>query len=100
MRHLDDNDDILRPACRYTRTLMGNRTVGKVGRNTLIGSDILVRSLERLGVPQIWGFPGHVPTFIRELNTSPIDYVSTRHGQAVAFAAEVVGRFANRPSVC
>jgi acetolactate synthase-1/2/3 large subunit len=76
---------------------MGKRPEEK---QSLTGSDLLVRSLERLGVPQVWGFPGHVPDFIEELHRSHIDYISTRHGQAVAFAAEVVGRFANRPSAC
>jgi len=99
-RYSENDNDVLLAGIPVHGEPMGKRTVGRAGRDTLIGSDILVRSLERLGVPQVWGFPGHVPTFIRELNGSAIDYVPTRHAQAVAFAAEVVGRYASRPSVC
>jgi acetolactate synthase-1/2/3 large subunit len=67
---------------------------------SLTGAHILVRALERRGVTLIWGFPGDLPDFIEALRGSSVDYLPTRHGQTVAFVAEAVGRFADRPTVC
>jgi acetolactate synthase-1/2/3 large subunit len=66
----------------------------------MTGSDLLVKALERLGVPQLWGFPGRLPDFADRLRASRIDFIPTRNAQAVAFAADVLGRFANRPAAC
>jgi acetolactate synthase-1/2/3 large subunit len=64
-------------------------------------SDLFVRCLEAEGVKTIFGVPGEENAdFMISLESSPIEFVLTRHEQGAAFMAEVYGRLTGEPGVC
>ena len=64
-------------------------------------SDLFVRCLEAEGVRYIFGVPGEENAdFMMSLESSPIEFIITRHEQGAAFMAEVWGRLTGEPGVC
>ena len=60
----------------------------------------LVEYLERLGVEVIFGLCGHtVIAFLDALSTSSIKFISTRHEQVAAHAADGYARASGKPGV-
>src|ERR1043165_2568770 len=67
---------------------------------TRIASYLLVEYLERLGVEVIFGLCGHtIVGFLDALSKSKIRYVSVRHEQVAAHAAEGYARVTGKPGV-
>jgi acetolactate synthase-1/2/3 large subunit len=67
---------------------------------TRIASYLLTEYLERLGVEVIFGLCGHtVIAFLDALGRSRIRFVSTRHEQVAAHAADGYARASGRPGV-
>jgi acetolactate synthase I/II/III large subunit len=65
------------------------------------GADLLVLALENEGVERIFGVPGEENLAIVEaLRRSRIKLVLTRHEQAAAFMAAIVGRLSGHAGVC
>jgi acetolactate synthase-1/2/3 large subunit len=65
---------------------------------TRIASYLLVEYLERLGVEVVFGLCGHtVIAFLDALGKSRIRFVSTRHEQVAAHAADGYARAARKP---
>ena len=67
----------------------------------MIGSDILVSTLEEMGVEYIFGVPGEETLDLLEsLRKSSIALILTRHEQTAAFMAATWGRLTGKPGVC
>src|SRR5438045_9631935 len=65
-----------------------------------ISSYLLVEYLERLGVEVIFGLCGHtVIALLDALGKSKIRFISTRHEQVAAHAADGYARAAGKPGV-
>lgn len=85
---------------------MPNPTKPKVkktpSKGPIQGSDIIIRSLEKLGVDTIFGYPGGASMELHQsLTTSKkIRMVLPRHEQAGAFAAAGYARATGKPGVC
>src|SRR5215475_4987359 len=70
------------------------------GRETRIASYLLTEYLERLGVEVIFGLCGHtVIAFLDALGKSRIRFISTRHEQVAAHAADGYARASGKPGV-
>src|SRR5215475_6987058 len=70
------------------------------GRETRIASYLLTEYLERLGVEVIFGLCGHtVIAFLDALGKSKIKFISTRHEQVAAHAADGYARASGKPGV-
>ncbi len=64
-------------------------------------SDLFVKCLEAEGVTHIFGVPGEENADVMiSLNSSPIDFVLTRHEQGAAFMADAYGRLTGKAGVC
>ncbi|MGQ0573707.1 MAG: acetolactate synthase large subunit [Pseudonocardia sp.] len=64
-------------------------------------AELLVECLEAEGVEYVFGIPGEENIHLVDaLHRSRIRYVLTRHEQAAAFMAEIVGRLTGRAGVC
>src|SRR5712691_6104510 len=78
------------------------RIVGRVDKatDTRIASYLLTEYLERLGVEVVFGLCGHtVIAFLDALGKSRIRFVSTRHEQVAAHAADGYARASGKPGV-
>ena len=72
-----------------------------VAAATRISSYLLTEYLERLGVEVIFGLCGHtVIGFLDALSKSKIRFVSTRHEQVAAHAADGYARASGRWASC
>ncbi|MHC4778091.1 MAG: acetolactate synthase large subunit [Planctomycetota bacterium] len=64
-------------------------------------SDMFVKCLENEGVERVFGVPGEEnEDLLFSLETSPIEFVPTRHELGAAFMADVWGRLTGRAGVC
>jgi acetolactate synthase-1/2/3 large subunit len=73
---------------------------GVPGGETRIASYLLAEYLERLGVEVIFGLCGHtVIAFLDALGKSRIRFISSRHEQVAAHAADGYARASGRPGV-
>ena len=73
---------------------------GSSGTETRIASYLLTEYLERLGVEVIFGLCGHtVIAFLDALGKSRIRYISTRHEQVAAHAADGYARASGKVGV-
>jgi len=63
------------------------------------GAELLVRTLEKLGVSRIFGLPGDSTQFFRALRRSHIKFVTMRDERGAGFAADVYGRLTKKPAV-
>jgi acetolactate synthase I/II/III large subunit len=80
------------------RALAPERRATKAGAR--ISSYLLTEYLERLGVEVIFGLCGHtIIAFLDALGRSRIRYISTRHEQIAAHAADGYARAAGKPGV-
>jgi acetolactate synthase-1/2/3 large subunit len=69
-------------------------------RESRISSYLLTEYLERLGVEVIFGLCGHtIIAFLDALSKSPIRYISSRHEQVAAHAADGYARASGKPGV-
>src|SRR5271168_2162193 len=76
-----------------------NVEVGKKAE-TRIASYLLTEYLERLGVEVIFGLCGHtVIAFLDALGKSRIRFISSRHEQVAAHAADGYARASGKPGV-
>ncbi len=67
---------------------------------TRIASYLMAEYLERLGVEVVFGLCGHtIIAFLDALGKSRIRFVSTRHEQVAAHAADGYARASGRPGV-
>ncbi|MHC2567901.1 TPP-dependent 2-oxoacid decarboxylase [Rhizobium leguminosarum] len=66
------------------------------------GSDLLVRTLEEMGVRTIYGLPGEENLDIMESirNSKKIEFEGTRHEQSAIYMAATSGRLTGQPGVC
>ncbi|WP_417478525.1 acetolactate synthase 2 catalytic subunit [Maricaulis sp.] len=68
-------------------------------RNT--GAHLVVRTLEKLGVTRIFGYPGGAIMPVYDaLTGSSLQHVLVRHEQAAAFAADAQARITGKAGVC
>ena len=68
-------------------------------RNT--GAHLVVRTLEKLGVTRIFGYPGGAIMPVYDaLTGSSLQHVLVRHEQAAAFAADAQARMTGKAGVC
>jgi acetolactate synthase I/II/III large subunit len=73
---------------------------GAGGAGTRIASYLLVDYLERLGVEVVFGLCGHtVIAFLDALSKSRLRFISTRHEQVAAHAADGYARASGKPGV-
>lgn len=64
-------------------------------------AELLVRCLENEGVRYIFGLPGEENIQVLEaLQSSSIQFITTRHEQGAAFMADVYGRLTGQAGVC
>src|SRR5438093_12552145 len=74
--------------------------IAKPATKTRIASYLLTDYLERLGVEVIFGLCGHtIIAFLDALGRSRIRFVSTRHEQVAAHAADGYARASGKPGV-
>jgi acetolactate synthase-1/2/3 large subunit len=65
------------------------------------GADLLVATLERLGVETVFGYPGGAIMPIYDaLTASSLRHILVRHEQSAAFAADAWARVTGKPGVC
>src|SRR2546429_4174479 len=70
------------------------------GTETRIASYLLAEYLERLGVDVVFGLCGHTNiAFLDALGKSRIRFISTRHEQLAAHAADGYARASGKPGV-
>src|SRR3954469_9446225 len=70
------------------------------GSDTRISSYLLAEYLERLGVDVIFGLCGHTNiAFLDAIGKSRIRFISTRHEQVAAHAADGYARVTGKPGV-
>src|SRR5437667_4965576 len=75
-------------------------TTTATGIETRISSSLLAEDLERLGVEVIFGLCGHTNiAFLDALGRSRIRFVTTRHEQVAAHAADGYARASGKPGV-
>jgi len=66
----------------------------------LSGAEIIVNCLEQLGVKYVFGQCGHsVPAFLAALEKSKIEFISFRHEQNAAHAADGYFKVTHKPGV-
>lgn len=66
----------------------------------LSGAEIIVNCLEQLGVKYVFGQCGHsVPAFLAALEKSKIEFISFRHEQQAAHAADGYFKVAHKPGI-
>lgn len=66
----------------------------------LTGAEIIVKCLEMQGIEYVFGQCGHsVPAFLAALDKSKIEFVSFRHEQAAAHAADGYFKVTHKPGV-
>lgn len=83
-----------------TATIQRPASAAKDSPATRIASYLLTDYLERLGVEVIFGLCGHtVIAFLDALGKSKIRFISTRHEQVAAHAADGYARASGRPGV-
>lgn len=64
-------------------------------------AEVMVRCLENEDVQYIFGIPGEENLdFLKALQNSSIQFITTRHEQGAAFMADVYGRLTEKPGVC
>ncbi|MDX2098465.1 MAG: acetolactate synthase large subunit [Leptolyngbyaceae cyanobacterium bins.59] len=64
-------------------------------------AELLVKCLENEGVRYVFGLPGEENLEVLEaLQTSSIQFITTRHEQGAAFMADVYGRLTGQAGVC
>jgi acetolactate synthase-1/2/3 large subunit len=65
-------------------------------------ADLIVAALENEGVEYVFGIPGEENLHLIHAlsNSEQIEFILTRHEQAAAFMAEMVGRLTGRAGVC
>lgn len=68
----------------------------------LTGGQVVVATLEALGIAHVFGIPGGQTLAITDalLDSTKIRFVTTRHEGAAACMADAVGRLTRRPGVC
>ncbi|MDO4918537.1 acetolactate synthase large subunit [Kocuria sp.] len=73
-----------------------------VGPEEMTGSQAIIRSLELLGVTDVFGLPGGaiLPTYDPLLDTEKINHVLVRHEQGAGHAAEGYALASGRVGVC
>ncbi|PYU70793.1 MAG: hypothetical protein DMG49_10625, partial [Acidobacteria bacterium] len=92
-----DVSDYVLPQGKVGETVACGRPVGTEEK---IASYLLVEYLERLGVEVIFGLCGHtIVGFLDALSKSKIRYVSVRHEQVAAHAAEGYARVTGKSGV-
>ncbi len=66
------------------------------------GGQLVAATLEALGVQRVFGIPGGQTLAVTDalVDSSKIDFVTTRHEGAAACMADAVGRLTRRPGVC
>ena len=66
------------------------------------GAEIVVRTLQELGVSHIFGYPGGAVLFIYDelFKNKKIQHILTRHEQGAAHAADAYARATKEPGVC
>ena len=66
----------------------------------LSGAEIIVKCLEKQGIEYVFGQCGHsVPAFLAALDKSKIEFISFRHEQAAAHAADGYFKATHKPGV-
>ncbi len=69
--------------------------------NTLRGADLLVRTLEEVGVEYVFGYPGGAIMPVYDaLTNSRLTHILARHEQGAAFMAEGYARVSGKVGVC
>jgi len=58
----------------------------------MIGADILALSFKAHGINYLLGIPGHESVIMNSFQKYGLEFITTRHEQAAAFAADGVGR--------
>jgi len=92
-----ERDGLALPQGRIGETAAYGRPPGTEER---ISSYLLTEYLERLGVEVVFGLCGHtVIAFLDALGKSKIRYISTRHEQVAAHAADGYARVTGKPGV-
>ena len=73
-----------------------------VGPEEMTGSQAIIRSLEQLGVTDVFGLPGGaiLPTYDPLLDTEKINHILVRHEQGAGHAAEGYALASGRVGVC
>lgn len=68
----------------------------------MTGSEILIKTLKKLGTEYIFGYPGGaVLSIFDELyNEAEMKFILTRHEQGAVHAADAYGRVTGKPGVC
>lgn len=68
----------------------------------MTGSEILIKTLKKLGTEYIFGYPGGaVLSIFDELyNEGEMKFILTRHEQGAVHAADAYGRVTGKPGVC
>src|ERR1700677_3672667 len=84
----------------HTPTIQEGRPVTSDSAETRIASYLLADYLEQLGVEVIFGLCGHtVIAFLDALGKSRIRFISSRHEQVAAHAADGYARASGKPGV-
>ena len=69
--------------------------------STITGAEMVVRTLEELGVQTIFGIPGvHNLDIYENLLDSSIEHVTARHEEGAGFMADGLARQTGKPGVC
>jgi acetolactate synthase-1/2/3 large subunit len=83
-----------------SQVIEGNRKMS-ADKKRVKGSDVLIATLEKLGVERIFGIPGEDILHIWDaLESSKIELVLTRHEQGAGYMAAASGRLTGRAGVC
>ena len=72
------------------------------GTDELTGGQVVVATLEALGIAQVFGIPGGQTLAVTDalIDSQKVRFVTTRHEGAAACMADAVGRLTGRPGVC
>lgn len=65
----------------------------------MIGADVLALSLKKHGIEYVLGIPGHESVVLRSFKEYGLKFITTRHEQAAAFAADGAGRITRCPAI-
>ena len=86
-------------ASSVSSVLGPNKTVAPT---EMTGSAAIVRSLEELGVDDVFGLPGGaiLPTYDPLMDSTKINHILVRHEQGAGHAAEGYAMVTGRPGVC
>ena len=99
-RVLQQSDSRLTPRDPMSTSPLPARPRAVPAAGTRIASYLMTEYLERLGVEVIFGLCGHtVIAFLDALSKSRIRFVSTRHEQVAAHAADGYARATGKPGV-